>query len=72
MIANYSVTAASLHYSQLDFSIPEIVNYKDKGYFSVEGRGIDATIGRAVRGHNLPVESIRRNLRITRKRSRGE
>ena len=72
MIANYSVTTASLHDSQIDLSIPGIVNYKDKGYFSVEGRGIDATMDRAVRGHKLPIESIRRNIRITRKRSRGE
>ena len=41
-------------------------------HFSVQGRGIDATLDRAVRGHKLPIESIRRNLRITRKRSRGE
>ncbi len=72
MIANYSVTTASLHDSQIDLSIPGIVNYKDKGYFSVEGRGIDATLDRAVRGHKRPIESVRRNLRITRKRSRGE
>ena len=50
-IANYSVTTASVHDSQIDISIPGIVAYKDKGYFSVEGRGIDATMDRAVRGH---------------------
>jgi IS5 family transposase len=72
MIANYSVTTASLHDSQRDLSIPGIVNYKDKAYFGVESRGIDAAMDRAVRGHKLPIESIRRNLRITRKRSRGE
>ena len=72
MIANYAVTTASVHDSQRDLSIPEIVNYKDKAYFGVESRGIDATMDRAVRGHKLPIESIRRNLRITRKRSRGE
>ena len=72
MIANYSVTAASLHDSQIDLSIPGIVNYKDKGYFSVQGRGIDATMDRDVRGHELPMESIRMNLRIASKRSRGE
>ena len=72
MIVNYSMTTASLHDSQIDLSIPGIVNYKDKGYFSVDGRGIDATLDRAVRGHKLPIQSIRRNIRITRKRSRGE
>ena len=71
-IANYAVTTASFHDSQRDLSIRGVVNYKDKGHFSVEGRGIDATLDRAVRGHKLPIESIKRNLRITRKRSRGE
>ena len=72
MIANYSVTTASLHDSQIDLSIPGIITYKDKGYFSVEGRGIDAAMDKALKGCKLPTESIRRNLRITRKRSRGE
>ena len=72
MIANYSVTTASLHDSQIDLSIPGIITYKDKGYFSVEGRGIDAAMDKALKGYKLPIESIRRNLRITRKRSRGE
>ena len=72
MIANYSVTTASLHDSQIDVSIPGVVTYKDRGYNGVEGRGIDATMDRASRGHRLSIESIRRNLRITRKRSRGE
>jgi IS5 family transposase len=72
MIANYSVTTASLHDSQIDLSIPGIVNYKDKAYFGTEGRGIDAAMDRALKGYKLPIQSIRRNLRITRKRSRGE
>ena len=48
------------------------MNYKYKGYFGVDGRGIDAAIDRAVGGHKLPVKSMRRNIRISRKRSRGE
>jgi len=72
MLANYAVTTASVHDSQIDLSISGIVNYKDRVYFGVEGRGIDATMGKALRGHKLPIESIRRNMRITRKRSRGE
>ena len=72
MIANYSVTTASLHDSQIDLSIPGIITYKDKGYFSVEGRSIDAAMDKALKGYKLPIESIRRNLGITRKRSRGE
>ncbi len=72
MILNYATTTASVHDSQIDLSIPGIVNYKDKGYFGVDGRGIDAAMDKAVRGHKLPMKSIRRNRRITRKRSRGE
>ena len=72
VIANYAVKTASVHDSQIDLSISGIVNYKDKGYFGIEGRGIDATMDRSLKGYKLPVESIRRNMRITRKRSRGE
>ncbi len=32
-------------------------------------RGIDGTMDRAVRDHKLSIESVRRNLRISRKRS---
>ena len=71
IIANYAVTTASAHDSKIDLSIPGIINYKDKGYFGVEGRGIDATMDRSLKGYRLPVESIRRNMRITRERSRG-
>ena len=72
MIMNYATTTASVHNSQVDLSIPDILCYKEKGYFDVEGRGIDATMDRSLKGYRLPVESIRRNMRITRKRSRGE
>jgi hypothetical protein len=72
MIVNYSITTASMHDSQIDLSIPGVVNYKDKGYFGVSGRGIDATMDRSLKGYKLPVESIRRIMRITRKRSRGK
>ncbi len=34
-IANYAVTTASVHDSQIDLSIPGIVNYKDKGYLNI-------------------------------------
>ena len=72
VIANYAVTTASFHNPHIDLSIPVIVNYKDKGYFGIEGRGIDATMDRSLKGYKLPVESICRNMGITRKRSMGE
>ena len=72
LIREFVVTTAPLHDTQADLSVPGIVNYKDKSYFGVDGRGIDAAMDRAVRGQKLPIKSISRNLRITRKRSRGE
>ena len=72
IIANYAVTTVSVHDSRIDRSMPGIVNYKDKEYFGVEGRRIDATMDRFLKGYRLPVERIRCNRRITRKRSRGE
>ena len=64
-----SVTPANLHDSQIDLSIPGIVCYRDKGYFGSECKGINGTMDRSVRGHKLPMKSIRRNLRISRIRS---
>ena len=69
---NYAVITASVHDSQIDLSIPGIVNYKDMGYFGVEGRGIDATMDKSLNGYKLTVESIHQSIRKTRKRSRGE
>ena len=43
--------------------------YRDKGYFGHDLKGIDGTMDRTVRNHKLSIESIRRNLRISRKRS---
>jgi IS5 family transposase len=40
--ANYAVTTATVHDSQIDLSIPGIVNYKDKEYLGVEGKGVNA------------------------------
>ncbi|MDS0257005.1 IS5 family transposase [Thermoplasmatales archaeon AK] len=68
-IEKLSVTPANVHDSMIDLSIPGIVCYRDKGYFGSECKGINGTMNRAVRGHPLPVKSIRRNLRISRVRS---
>ena len=64
-----SVTPANVHDSRIDLSIPGIVCYRDKGYFGSDCKGINGTMDRAVRGHKLPMKSIRRNLRISRIRS---
>ena len=72
IIEKLSVTPANVHDSQIDLSIPGIICYRDKGYFGSDCRGINGTMDRAVRGHPLPVKSIRRNLRISRIRSAVE
>ena len=69
IIEKLSVTPANVHDSQIDLSLPGIICYRDKGYFGSECRGINGTMDRTVRGHPLPVKSIRMNLRISRIRS---
>lgn len=66
------MTTVSVHDSPIDLGIPGIVNYRYMGYFGAHGRGMDATMDRSLKGYKLPVKSIRRNMRITRKRFRGE
>ena len=72
IIERLAVTPANVHDSQIDLSIPGIVCYRDKGYFGSHCRGINGTMDRAVRGHPLPMRSIRRNIRISRIRSMVE
>ena len=69
IVEKLSVTPANVHDSQIDLSLPGVVCYRDKGYFGSECKGINGTMDRAVRGHKLPMKSIRRNLRISRIRS---
>ena len=72
LIREFVLTTASLHDSQVDLSIPGIPCYKDKGYAGAYCKDINATMDKASREHPLTIEKIRRNLRITRKRSPGE
>ena len=58
--------------SSVDLSIPSIPCYKDKGYADAYCKDINATMDKASREHPLTIEKIRRNIRITRKRSPGE
>ena len=69
IIEKLSVTPANVHDSRIDLSIPGVVCYRDKGYFGSDCKGINGTMDRSVRGHKLPMKSIRRNLRISRIRS---
>ena len=72
MIRQFVVTTASVHDSQVDLGIPGMTNYRDKGYQGAPCRGIDGTMDRASRNTPLSIDQVRRNLRISRKRSPGE
>ncbi len=65
-IHDFVVTDASKHNSHIDPGIP---NYHNRGNSDSGTRGIDATMDKASRNHSLTIKQIRRNLRITRKRS---
>ena len=69
MIRSYAVSTAKKHDTTIDLSKRGIIVYRDKGYFGHDPMGIDGTMGRSVRNHKLSIESVRRNLRISRKRS---
>ena len=69
VIRSYAVTTAKAHDTRIDLSKRGITVYRDKGYFGSDPKGIDGTMDRAVRNHKLSIESVRRNLRISRKRS---
>ena len=69
MIRSYAVPTTKDHDTTVDLSKRGITLYKDKEYFRYDPRGIDGTMDRSVRKHKLSIESIRRNLRISRKRS---
>jgi IS5 family transposase len=62
-------TPYTFHDSQIDLGIPGIPNYRDKGYYGSNARGIDSTVDRLSRNHPLNLDHIKRNRRITKKRS---
>ena len=72
LIREFVIKTASVHDSQVDLSIPRIPCYKDKRYAGDYCRDINATMDRTSTNHPLTIEQVRRNLRITGKRSPGE
>ena len=66
-IQSYAVTTAKDHDTRIDLSKHGITVYRDKGYFGSDPKGIDGTMDRSVRCHDLFIESVRRNSRISRK-----
>ena len=67
IIRFYAVSTTRDHDTTIDLSKRGIIVSRDKRYFGNDPRGIDGTMGRSVRNHNLSIESVRRNLRISRK-----
>jgi len=72
LIRCLEASAANVHDSRVDLSMPGMVVYRDKGYQGVVPRGYDATMKRASRGHPLSIWDRLRNRRIGRKRCPGE
>jgi len=72
LIRELESATASIHDSRVNLSRPGEVVYRDKGYFGVNPRGIDATMKRATRGHPLGIWNRLRNARINRRRAPGE
>ena len=69
LVRDLETTAASVHDSRVDLSLPGEAVYRDKGYFGVEPRGWDATMRRGVRGHPLGIWDRLRNRRINNRRA---
>jgi len=69
LVRELETTAASVHDSRVDLSLPGEAVYRDKGYFGVEPRGWDATMRRGVRGHPLGIWDRLRNRRINKWRA---
>ena len=72
ILRSCAVTTAKDHDTAIDLSKKGITVYRNKGCFGHDPGGTDGTMDRAVRNHKLPMESVRRNRRISRKRSMVE
>jgi len=72
LIRDLETTAANVHDSRVDLSMPGEVVYRDKGYQGAVPRGWDASMRRGARGHPLCIWDRLRNRRISRKRCPGE
>lgn len=48
------------------------VVYRDSGYQGAKCKGYNATMKRGARGHPIGIRDKLRNLRISKKRSKGE
>ncbi len=69
VIRSYVVTTEKDHDTRIDLSKGGTTVYRDKRYFGSHPMGIDDTREKAVKNHKLSIQSLRRNRRISRKRS---
>ena len=72
LIRRIETTTANVHDSQVDLSEKGEVVYRDRGYQGAKCKGYSATMKRGARGHPIGIRDKLRNLRISRKRSKGE
>lgn len=72
LIRRIETTTANVHDSQVDLSEKGEVVYRDRGYQGAKCKGHSATMKRGARGHPIGMRDKLRNMRISRKRSKGE
>ena len=72
MIREFVITGVSVRDSRVVLSIPGIPCHRYSGYQGALCRYLNATMDRASRNAPLTVEHVRRNLRISGKRTPGE
>ncbi len=72
LIRRIETTTANVHDSQVDLSEKGEVVYRDRGYQGAKCKGYSATMKRGARGHPIGIRDKLRNMRISRKRSKGE
>ena len=72
LIRRIETTTANVHDSQVDLSQKGEVVYRDRVYQGAKCKGYSATMKRGARGHPIGIRDKLRNLRISRKRSKGE
>lgn len=72
LIRRIETTTANVHDSQVDLSEEGEVVYRDRGYQGAKCKGYNATMKRGARGHPIGIKDKFRNMRISRKRMKGE
>ena len=72
LIRRISITTASVHDSQIDLSENGEVVYRDRGYQGADCKGYNATMKRGARNHPVDIWDKLRNLRISKKKAKGE